>query len=203
MASADRIVRSSRGSSAAASFAGSRLLVITAGLVLVAGVCVAMAAAAATSGGGTTSPDPTARTSSTLDQINKSNVGQLEVAWFYPYGDDRLQPDRRRRRDVRARAASSSLVALDATTGKEIWIHEGLDRHHRPRHQLLAERGRQGQAADLLDQQLPPGDRRHDRQVDPDVRRRRRRRSARGPAARRGHGVRVQPTAPARSGRTC
>ena len=33
-------------------------------------------------------------------------------------------------------------------------------RHQRPRHQLLAERRRQGQAAAVLDQQLPPGDRR-------------------------------------------
>ena len=29
-----------------------------------------------------------------LDQIKKSNVNQLEVAWFYPYGDDGLQSDR-------------------------------------------------------------------------------------------------------------
>ncbi len=43
----------------------------------------------------------------------------------------------------------------------------GPRRHHQPRRQLLAERGRQGQAAAVLDQQLPAGDRRHDRQVDP------------------------------------
>ena len=39
---------------------------------------------------------------------------------------DRLQPDRRRRRDVRAGRGTPRLIALDATTGKEIWIHEGL-----------------------------------------------------------------------------
>ena len=36
----------------------------------------------------------------------------------------------------------------------------GAERHRQPRHQLLAERRRQGQAAAVLDQQLPAGDRR-------------------------------------------
>jgi quinoprotein glucose dehydrogenase len=38
----------------------------------------------------------------------------------------------------------SSLIALDATTGKELWIHEGLAGIHEPRRELLAERGPQG-----------------------------------------------------------
>jgi quinoprotein glucose dehydrogenase len=64
----------------------------------------------------------------TLDQINKSNVSQLAVAWTYPTSDtisyvfgpavvDNL---------VYVLARNNSLVALDATTGREIWIHEGL-----------------------------------------------------------------------------
>jgi len=60
-----------------------------------------------------------------LDQIKKSNVSKLEVAWFYPYGTTGFNPivvD-----DVMyALGRNNSLIALDATTGKEIWIHEGL-----------------------------------------------------------------------------
>ena len=61
-----------------------------------------------------------------LDQIKKSNVSQLEVAWFYPHGATGFNPivvD-----DVMYALGrnASALVALDATTGKEIWIHDGL-----------------------------------------------------------------------------
>lgn len=60
-----------------------------------------------------------------LDQIKKSNVDQLEVAWFYPYATPGFNPvvvD-----DVMyVLGRNSSLIALDATTGKELWIHEGL-----------------------------------------------------------------------------
>src|SRR3954447_23248354 len=63
-----------------------------------------------------------------LDQINKSNVSQLQVAWVYPTGDahaylfNPIVVD-----DVMyVLAKNSSLVALDAATGKEIWIHENL-----------------------------------------------------------------------------
>src|SRR5437773_9966990 len=60
-----------------------------------------------------------------LDQIKKSNVSRLEVAWFYPYATPGFNPivvD-----DVMYVAGrNNSLIALDATTGKEIWIHEGL-----------------------------------------------------------------------------
>jgi quinoprotein glucose dehydrogenase len=59
------------------------------------------------------------------DQIKKSNVNQLEVAWFYPYATTGFNPivvD-----DVMyVLGRGSSLIALDATTGKELWIHEGL-----------------------------------------------------------------------------
>ena len=60
-----------------------------------------------------------------LDQINKSNVSQLDVAWFYPYGNASFNPivvD-----DVMyVSGRNNSLIALDATSGKEIWIHENL-----------------------------------------------------------------------------
>ena len=65
----------------------------------------------------------------TLDQINKStleparrgldlsDIGQHLV---------RLQSGRRRQRRSTCSRRNNSLVALDATTGREIWIHEGL-----------------------------------------------------------------------------
>jgi quinoprotein glucose dehydrogenase len=60
------------------------------------------------------------------DQIKKSNVNQLEVAWFYPYATQGFNPivvDN----VMYVLGRGSSLIALDATTGKEIWIHEGLN----------------------------------------------------------------------------
>jgi quinoprotein glucose dehydrogenase len=58
------------------------------------------------------------------DQITKANVNQLQVAWHYPYARAGFNPivvD-----DVMYTAARNGLVALDATTGKELWIHEDL-----------------------------------------------------------------------------
>jgi glucose dehydrogenase len=61
-----------------------------------------------------------------VDQIKKSNVSQLAVAWTYPYASSGFNPivvD-----DVLYTAGrNGSLIALDATTGKEIWIHERLN----------------------------------------------------------------------------
>ena len=62
---------------------------------------------------------------STLKQIDKSNVSTLEVAWTYPYGETGFNPIVAHG-VVYAKGRNSSLVALDAATGKEIWIHEGL-----------------------------------------------------------------------------
>ena len=63
-----------------------------------------------------------------LKQINKSNVNQLEVAWIYPTGDTRSYVFNPIVVDnvMYVMARNSSLVALDAATGKEIWIHENL-----------------------------------------------------------------------------
>ena len=61
-----------------------------------------------------------------LDQIKKSNVDELEVAWTYPYAAGGFNPivvdD-----TVYVSGRNGSLIALDASTGKEIWIHEGLN----------------------------------------------------------------------------
>ena len=63
-----------------------------------------------------------------LDQITKSNVNQLEVAWIYPTHDNRAYVFNPIVVDgvMYVLARNSSLVALDAATGKEIWIHENL-----------------------------------------------------------------------------
>ena len=63
-----------------------------------------------------------------LDQINKSNVRQLQVAWTYPTGDDHAYLFNPIIVDdvMYVLAKNSSLVALNAATGKEIWIHANL-----------------------------------------------------------------------------
>ncbi len=61
---------------------------------------------------------------SSLKQINKSNVGRLEVAWTYPTGPgtyvfDPIVVDG----VMYVLAEKNTLVALDAATGKELWTH--------------------------------------------------------------------------------
>jgi len=63
-----------------------------------------------------------------LDQITPSNLHQLAVAWKYPTRDtisyvfNPLVVDN----VMYVLARNNSLVALDASTGKEMWIHEDL-----------------------------------------------------------------------------
>lgn len=63
---------------------------------------------------------------STLKQINKSNVAKLDVAWTYPYGETMFNPIVARG-VIYGKGRNNALVALDAETGKEIWIHDGLE----------------------------------------------------------------------------
>jgi quinoprotein glucose dehydrogenase len=62
---------------------------------------------------------------SPLKQVNTQNVDKLEVAWSYNTGDEMsysfcpLAVDN----VAYVAAKSGALVALDATTGKELWIH--------------------------------------------------------------------------------
>ena len=62
---------------------------------------------------------------SALNQINRSNVTKLQVAWKYDTGDQaayQMAPivvDR----TLYGAAKNGSLVAIDATNGKEIWVH--------------------------------------------------------------------------------
>src|SRR5262245_10853218 len=58
-------------------------------------------------------------------QIDKSNVGRLQVAWTYPSGQSGFNPIVVRG-VIYTLGRNSSIVALDAATGKELWVHEGL-----------------------------------------------------------------------------
>lgn len=63
-----------------------------------------------------------------FNQITKSNVKRLQVAWTYPVRDGSAYLFNPVIVDnvMYVLARNSSLVALDATTGKEIWVHENL-----------------------------------------------------------------------------
>jgi quinoprotein glucose dehydrogenase len=62
---------------------------------------------------------------SPVKQVNTRNVDKLEVAWSYPTGDQQsyyfspLVVDN----VAYVAAKQGTLVALDATTGKEMWAH--------------------------------------------------------------------------------
>src|SRR6185437_6716703 len=57
-----------------------------------------------------------------------ANLNQLHIAWTYPTGDDAAYVFNPIVVDnvMYVLARKNSLVALDAATGKEIWIHENL-----------------------------------------------------------------------------
>jgi quinoprotein glucose dehydrogenase len=57
--------------------------------------------------------------------INKSNVDKLTVAWTYPYGETGFNPIVARGA-IYGRGRNGAIIALDAKSGKELWIHEGM-----------------------------------------------------------------------------
>jgi quinoprotein glucose dehydrogenase len=59
-------------------------------------------------------------------QINKTTVRDLEVAWTYPHGDTSSGPIVVRG-VIYGRGRNGSLVAVDAATGKELWIRENMN----------------------------------------------------------------------------
>lgn len=68
---------------------------------------------------------PDASNYSALTQINRSNVHNLQVAWTYDTGDKvgyTFQP-LVAGRVMYGLAKNGSLVAVDATNGKELWVH--------------------------------------------------------------------------------
>src|SRR5215471_8816955 len=64
---------------------------------------------------------------SSLKQINKSNVKQLEIAWQYPTGPGTYTFDPLIVDGVMyVLAQNNSVVALDAATGEELWVHPNM-----------------------------------------------------------------------------
>jgi glucose dehydrogenase len=63
-----------------------------------------------------------------LKQITKDNVSQLQVAWSYPSNDtiSYVWNPLVVGNVMYVLARNDALVALDATSGKEIWVHEAL-----------------------------------------------------------------------------
>jgi quinoprotein glucose dehydrogenase len=59
-------------------------------------------------------------------QIDKTNVSKLQVAWTYAFGDTSSGPVVSRG-VIYGRGRSGSLVAVDAATGKELWIRENMN----------------------------------------------------------------------------
>ena len=64
----------------------------------------------------------------TLSQITRRNVARLEIAWTYPTRDDFSYVFNPLivGEVMYVLARNSALVALNATTGEEIWVHENL-----------------------------------------------------------------------------
>jgi quinoprotein glucose dehydrogenase len=58
-------------------------------------------------------------------QITKANVNGLQIAWSYPFGETGFNPIVVRG-VVYGRGRNGAIVALDAKTGKEIWIHDNM-----------------------------------------------------------------------------
>jgi quinoprotein glucose dehydrogenase len=59
-------------------------------------------------------------------QIDKANVRQLQVAWTYPFGDTGSSPIVVRG-VAYGRGRNGSLVAVNAQTGKELWVREHMN----------------------------------------------------------------------------
>ena len=69
---------------------------------------------------------PDASHYSALTQIDRANVSQLQPAWSYDSGDNRLFEFNPIivGKTMYVLAKNTSVVALDASTGKEIWTHQ-------------------------------------------------------------------------------
>lgn len=75
---------------------------------------------------------------SSLKQIDRSNVSKLEVAWRYPTGDGGKYffSPLVAHGLIYVMAKNKSIVALDAASGKQVWVHET-----EPGTKLITDRG--------------------------------------------------------------
>jgi quinoprotein glucose dehydrogenase len=58
--------------------------------------------------------------------IDKANVTRLQVAWTYPFGDTGFHPIAVRG-VIYGRGRNGSLVAVEAGTGRELWVRENMN----------------------------------------------------------------------------
>ena len=74
---------------------------------------------------------PTSNQYSTLAQINRDNVGKMELAWTYVTGDSAMYQTNNLAVDGRVYAATpySRVVSLDGATGKELWTFDPSSVH--------------------------------------------------------------------------
>jgi quinoprotein glucose dehydrogenase len=89
---------------------------------------------------------------SALKQIDRSNVNKLEVAWIFPTGDTNKYFFNPLVAGglMYVLAKNNSIVALDAATGKQVWVHE-TD----PNTKLITHRGiNYWESADRSDRRL-------------------------------------------------
>jgi len=57
--------------------------------------------------------------------INRSNVHSVQIAWTYPFGETGFNPIVARG-TIYGRGRNGAIVALDAKTGKEVWIRDNM-----------------------------------------------------------------------------
>src|SRR5947209_1174671 len=96
--------------------------------------CVAAGLAAAVTTGVVTTaqtkpwslPNPDSSNLRQMAQITKANVNQLDMAWFYPYAAPTFSPVYAHDVLYGFGRNTDAIIALDAATGKELWVHEGL-----------------------------------------------------------------------------
>src|SRR6476620_1796236 len=71
-------------------------------------------------------PNPDSSNLRQMTQITKANVSQLQMAWFYPYGGSVFSPVFAHDVLYGYGRNNTAIIAVDATTGKEIWVHDGI-----------------------------------------------------------------------------
>ena len=125
------------------------------------------------------------------------------MAWFYPYAAPTFSPVFARDVLYGLGRNNAAIVALDPTTGKEVWVHDGLNGiTSKGINYWESEDGKDRRLIFSIQSFLQQIDAQH-RQVHPDVRQERRRGPARRPVrARRARASTRSRPAPAASGAT-
>ena len=70
---------------------------------------------------------PTTRAISTRSEITRPMSGSSRSAWSYPYGEAGFHPLIVARGVIYARGRNGAIVALDAKTGRELWVRDEMN----------------------------------------------------------------------------